>query len=300
MSLHSSALKSVPLWTAIITPMLTDGKIDFISFERLLEKQSRVGNGVILLGSTGESLALSRAEKETVLNFALGLKLAIPMIAGVPGHQLEEAIDWMAFARSAGIQGFLAVTPYYAKPGCEGQVRWFEKILDAAGLPVMLYNVPSRSGTRLDPAVLKRLAQHENLWALKESSGSLESLNEYQKANAKLAYYCGDDGLIAEFSKAGVKGLISVASNVWPEATRKIVELCLVGKFEDLAFWPEAADTLFLASNPIPAKWLHHRLGEISSPITRAPLDVNDFKDTEALVAADHRMQAWLKERSSL
>ncbi len=298
--MKNGMLKTVPLWTAIITPLQADGKIDFVSFEKLLMKQAQVGNGVILLGSTGESLALSRSEKESVLNFAMRLRLDIPMMAGVPGHQLEEALDWISFAKTSGIQGFLSVTPYYSKPGLEGQVRWFEAILNAADLPVMLYNVPSRSGTRLLPEVLSRLKGHANLWALKESSGEIASLREYQKVNSALSYYCGDDGLMADFAEAGVKGLISVASNVWPEATRKIAELCLAGKRDDLEFWPECADALFLASNPIPAKWLHHHHGEIVSPITRAPLDVRDLKETAAVLAADQRVQAWMKERSSL
>lgn len=295
----NSELNNYVLWTAIITPMLSDLKIDFGSLEKLLRRQEMAKNGVILLGSTGEGLALSRKDKEAVLKFSLGLKLSIPMIAGVQGHQLEEALDWMSFAKTAGIAGFLAVTPYYAKPGVQGQKKWFQQILDHANLPVMLYNVPSRAGVRLDPMVVTELKDHPALWALKESSGSLASLLEYQSSNPGLTLFCGDDGLIAEFAQQGAKGLISVAANVWPEATHKITELCLAGNAQDLAFWPECADALFLASNPVPVKWLHYFKREIKSPVTRAPLEAGDFKETEKLIAADLKVETWLKERST-
>ena len=91
-----------------------------------------------------------------------------------------------------------------------------------------------------------------------------------------------------------------MASKVWPEATRKITELCLAGKTNDLEFWPACSDTLFLASNPIPVKWLHHQRGEISTAVTRAPLDVRDLKETEAVLNADGQVEAWMKMTSSL
>jgi 4-hydroxy-tetrahydrodipicolinate synthase len=289
------------LWTAVITPLDQRGKIDFASFETLLRRQERTGNGIVLLGSTGEGMALSRDEKESVVKFAQTMRLEVPCIVGVPGHQLEEAIDWIHFGKDMGMKGFLAVTPYYSKPGVQGQISWFQKILDTASLPVMLYNVPSRTGIRLAPQVLTELKNHPNLWALKESSGSVESFQEYQRANSALSFFCGDDGLMPAFAKAGAEGLVSVASNVWPEATRKVVELSLAQKADDFtALWQECTDALFLASNPIPTKWLHHHLGEIKTASVRAPLDLGDLKATDKVVQAHTKIQAWLKERSSL
>jgi len=289
------------LWTAIVTPLDLNGKIDFESFEGLLRKQERSGNGIVLLGSTGEGMALSRAEKESVLKFAQNARLAVPCISGVPGHQLEEALDWIRFAKTCGIKGFLAVTPYYAKPGIQGQINWFKSILDEAGLPVMLYNVPSRTGIRLAPQVLMGLKAHPHLWALKESSGSVDSFKEYQLANPTMSFFCGDDGLIPEFAKAGAVGLVSVASNVWPEATRKVVELSLAKKADEFTpLWKECTDALFLASNPIPTKWLHHHLGEIKTASLKAPLELADLKAYDQVKAAHLKIQSWLKERSTL
>jgi len=289
------------LWTAIITPFDVSGKIDFKSFERLLRRQEQNQNGVVLLGSTGEGMALTRSEKESVVNFAASLHLKVPCIAGVPGHGLEEVLDWVHFAKSSGIQGFLAVSPYYSKPGVKGQTEWFRKILDAASLPVMLYNVPSRTGSRLSPQVLVDLQHHSNLWALKESSGSVDSFLEYQRSNPKISLFCGDDGLMPEFAKVGAVGLVSVASNVWPEATRKVVEYSLAIKasaFADL--WRECTDTLFLASNPIPTKWLHHHLGEIPTTLLRPPLDSADLTDPSRVERAHQKIKNWLKERGTL
>ena len=292
---------NTPLWTAIITPLDTAGKIDFKSLETLLRKQEKTQNGIVLLGSTGEGMALSRAEKESVLKFAQTLNLNVPCIAGVPGHQLEEALDWIRFAKTTGIKGFLSVTPYYSKPGAKGQTEWFKAILDEAGLPVMLYNVPSRSGIRLAPQVVSELKNHPNLWALKESSGLVDSLLEYKQANPKLTLYCGDDGLMPAFAKAGAIGLVSVASNVWPEATRKMVEYSLAKKGDAfIPLWQECTDTLFLASNPIPTKWLHHYLGEIATAKLRAPLHEDDLTAKDKVKDAHLKIQAWLKERESL
>jgi 4-hydroxy-tetrahydrodipicolinate synthase len=294
-------LKSTSLWTAIITPFLKDGKIDFKSLEGLLRQQEKFHNGVVLLGSTGEGLALSRNEKESILKFAQSLNLSIPTISGVPGHNLDEALDFIRFAKTTGVKGFLSVTPYYAKPGVSGQIRWFKSILDEAGLPVMLYNVPSRTGMRLAPEVLSELKDHANLWALKESSGSVDSFQEYQRVNSSLSFFCGDDGLMPAFAKAGAIGLVSVAANVWPEATRKVVELSLAKKADEcLPMWQAATDALFLASNPIPTKFLHLHLGQIETTHLKAPLDLADLKETQKVIYAHETITKWLAERKAL
>jgi 4-hydroxy-tetrahydrodipicolinate synthase len=149
--------------------------------------------------------------------------------------------------------------------------------------------------------VLDVLKNHPNLWALKESSGSVNELIHFQNVNPNLDYFCGDDGLLPEFAEHGVVGLISVAANVWPVATRKYTELCLQKKTEGLLpLWKESTDTLFLASNPIPAKWLHHSLGEIPTAFTRAPLELLDLTSqtelTEKISHANLQINEWLEE----
>ena len=286
------------LWTAIVTPLKSDGSIDFPSFQQLLKRQERANNSVVLLGSTGEGLALSRMEKESIVKFAVALKLAIPLLCGVPGHQLEETLDWVRFARAAGIDGFLAVTPYYSKPDALGQTAWFEKVLEEAKLPVMLYNVPSRTGVKLNPQVLKNLKGNPYLWAVKESSGSVKIFQELQAANPDLTYYCGDDALMAEFAAHGAVGLVSVCANIWPEATRRYVTLCRQKQTTALyPLWKDSTDALFLASNPVPVKWILFQDRQIPTPLTRAPLSTDDFKNTEPLTLAHRNIQEWLADQ---
>ncbi len=288
--------QSTPLWTAIITPLNKKGKIDFVSFKKLLKQQESAKNGIIILGSTGESMALTRKEKEAIVKFSTKQKLSVPLFVGVPGNQIEDTLGWIAFAKKQGIDGFLSVAPYYAKPGLKGQVAWFEQILNKAGkLPVMLYNVPSRTGVKIFPQVLSELKNHPNLWALKESSGSVQDFIAFRAANPKLAFYCGDDGLMPSFAKAGAIGLVSVASNAWPEATRIYVERCLAHQIDGLLpLWQQCTDTLFLASNPIPVKWLQYHLKMIPTPNTRLPLVAADLKDTKPIIEAHTKIKNWL------
>ncbi|MFZ9035880.1 MAG: dihydrodipicolinate synthase family protein, partial [Francisellaceae bacterium] len=162
------------LYTAIITPMRDDGNIDFISFKNLLEIQQKADCGVVILGSTGESLAIDDKEKRQIVHFVMALNLSIPVIVGVGGYQLQQQLDWIDFCNSYHISGYLLVTPLYAKPGTKGQSQWFEALLDASDKPCMLYNVPSRTGIHLSDETLSALKHHPRLWALKEASGDID------------------------------------------------------------------------------------------------------------------------------
>jgi 4-hydroxy-tetrahydrodipicolinate synthase len=284
------------LYTAIVTP-LEKGKVHFTSLEKLLRIQESAGNGVVLLGSTGEGMAFDEQTKKEIVRFARGLRLNIPLLAGVPGHQLSAALDWVGWCREEGIDGFLSVMPYYSKPGLKGQVQWFRSILDAAQKPVMVYNVPGRTAAKLNPKVLTELKGHGSLWAVKESSGSVLDFQDYANANTELEFYCGDDGLMPFFAAAGAIGLVSVASNVWPKATRRIVELSLQGKARPvLSLWREATDSLFCASNPVPTKALLHMMGQIPSSELLPPLHAEDLPKQNDLVRLSEKIANW--ERS--
>ena len=167
------------LYTAIITPMLNNGEIDYISFEKILKFQAESNSGILILGSTGEALALSFEEQCEVIKFTCSLNLNTPIMVGVGGYQLNNQINWINFCNQQNIDSLLLVTPLYAKPGTLGQTHWFETLLDTAQKPCVLYNVPSRTGINLCYKTLETLKNHKNLWAIKEASGDFKRFQKY-------------------------------------------------------------------------------------------------------------------------
>ena len=287
-------LDNTILWTALVTPMNENGDINHDELASLIHKQNEAGNGVLILGSTGEGLALSREDKQSVVKTASSLNINVPLMVGVGGFNLRSQLQWIEYCGSFDIDGFLMVTPLYAKPNVKGQAAWFNDLINAADKPCMLYNVPSRTGVKLHPDVIGQLADHPNLFALKEASGSISEYQEFRKRAPELAFYSGDDGLMPFFVAAGCQGLVSVMANVWPQATHRYVEWCLEGRGPELLpLWQECSDALFSASNPIPAKVLLAEKGWIQSPTLRAPLTHEDMSDNTILSEAEERINAW-------
>lgn len=287
------------VWTAVVTPLLSDGKVDYASLENLLRKQEDAGNGIVLLGSTAEALNLSASDKNEIVRFATKLKLNTGMILGIGGHQLDEQTNWMKFGEDHAFDGYLLVTPLYAKPGLAGQTKWFESLMNTSTRPCMLYNVPGRSAVAMNPDVLKNLAGHKNLWSLKEASGSVEKYSQFRQAAPKLTIYSGDDALLPFFVPMGCAGVVSVASNVWPKETRRYAELSLQQKFDKVfPLWEKASNSLFLASNPLPVKALLHHKAWIKTNTMQAPLHADDFKQVATLAVIDSEVQAWFKENA--
>ena len=252
-----------PLWTALVTPFTHDGKVDFPSLLRLLKEQESAGNGVLLLGSTGEGLNVSPEQKKEVVKFAVSKNLDIPLMVGVGGHRLPDQIRWVSWLESQAVHAYLMVTPIYAKAGSEGQYHWFKTLLDAVERPVMLYNVPGRAASSLSIEAVERLRDHDNFWSIKEASGDVEKCKEYISVADGHPVYCGDDALLPQFARAGCRGLVSVASNVWPSATHHYVRQCLDDSLQEGELWRKAAEALFSASNPVPAKYLLKHEGRI-------------------------------------
>ena len=162
----------------------------------------------------------------------------------------------------------------------------------------MLYNVPGRTAVKLIPEVLTHLKGHNNLWSLKEASGSLEDFKAFQMANLDVTMYSGDDGLVAEHVPLGAVGVVSVSSNAWPRATHRYITSCLAQKDPEFAGWVDACDALFLSSNPIPVKVLMHEKGLIKSTMLRLPLTADDFglEKLKTLLAHDQAVSKWHKE----
>ena len=289
------SLDSYALWTATVTPFHQDGSLDLDSLKLLLKRQEAVGNGVVLLGSTGEALALSLEEQKSVIQFATGLKLTIPLLAGVGGFQLEQVIRWLEFCATQDIQGYLMPTPLYAKPGPVGQREWFSALLEQARRPCMLYNVPARTGQELLLEAIQPLASHPQFWALKEASGSVEKFHRYHQNLPPIKMFSGDDAMTYDCVGVGCSGLVSVASNIWPQSLKRYV----AGSLQQS--WPlaqresfhHACESLFMASNPIPTKALLHHQGVIATPRLRPPLTHRELDSLEPLLEADRVMQEW-------
>jgi 4-hydroxy-tetrahydrodipicolinate synthase len=270
--------------------------------------QAEAGNGVVLLGSTGEGLSLTDSEKRTLVEFVCKLELNTKIIVGVPGVNLHQALKWLDFCKDMPIHGYLMTTPIYTKPGIMGQTLWFEKLLEKARVPAMLYNIPSRAGVNLHVETVCNLSNHEKFWAIKDSSGTVDTLIEYKKVAPNIEVFCGDDNMISDMAACGATGLVSVASNIWPRMAHEYVKQCLLSfqrvtrkktttqMTEDDAknltnVWQQVCKALFIASNPIPTKALLHDIGLIEHKTVRLPLSTEDLPSVERL----RQVNAWME-----
>lgn len=283
-----------PLWTAIVTPMLPDGNVDFASLDTLIQQQVDAGNGILLLGSTGEALAFTTAEKRAIFDHVIANKPDTPLMVGIGGFQLPEELEWITYCQKAGVDAFLLGSPIYAKPGPEGQYQWFKALLDHSTKPCMIYNIPGRSAVVLSLDALARLKDHDNFWAIKEAGGTVQRLIDDRDTLPGIDLFSGDDALLPGMAAEGARGLISVASNVWPKATHKYVRDALANPTrDDLTTLGEAMNSLFLVSNPIPAKCLLAKRGDIQYDTLRAPLTAEELTDIAPILAADKTINDW-------
>lgn len=286
-------LNQVSLWTAVVTPLKQDHSVDFEALTKIIRDQEEAGNGLLILGSTGEALNLSLSDKKQIVSHVVSLQPKSPIMVGVGGHQLEETLEWLKYLEGTFIDAYLMVTPLYAKPGPIGQYQWFKALMDAVTRPVMLYNVPGRTAVALSTEAVEKLSHHKNFWAIKEASGSVEKFKDYLKAAHGKAVYCGDDALMPEFALAGAAGLVSVASNAWPCETHLYVEQCLKKTFDDKELWTKAANSLFVVSNPVPVKRLMFENKTINTPCMVTPLSHEDMQDATQVTEAHHSIQSW-------
>lgn len=288
-------VKETKLWTAIITPLNSVNEIDIEEFIKLLKRQESAKNGIVILGSTGEGLNLTQKEKELIVTTTMDQNLETPIIVGVGGALIDSCVEWIKFCEAKGVHGFLVPTPLYAKPGLEGQYQWFKTLLDTATTPCMLYNVPSRAGTSLQREAIKRLINHPNLWSLKEASGTVEEFKAYRAVLKDHQLFSGDDILTPEFAKHGCDGLVSVASNIWPEKTSIFLNQCLSKSInqETYQLWQKVGNSLFTSPNPIPAKWILKELGVIKTANCKLPLTPEEVKNQGDLIDSIGLMNNW-------
>lgn len=219
--------------TALATPFAADGSVDESALVRLVNWQIESDiNFIVACGTTGEASTMSEAENqrviETVVSTAAG---RVPIIAGCSHNATAQAVaNAKKMAKLSGISGLLTANPYYNRPGQEGQYLHFRAVAEATELPVLLYNIPSRTGTNLEPATVLRLAELPNVLGVKESSGNMGQITEIlNHAPASFKVFSGDDGLTLPMMALGAVGVVSVASNAIPAQMAQMVQAALVG-----------------------------------------------------------------------
>lgn len=246
--------------TAMVTPMTPNG-VDFEALERFIEFQLASGiNALVAVGTTGESATLSPEERREVIRFTIE-KVAgrVPVIAGTGTNNTAHAVDFSVSACEAGADALLVVTPYYNKATQNGLIAHFTAIADKVTRPVILYNVPSRTGCNLLPATVAKLAEHPNIAAIKEASGNMAQVVEiFARCGDKIDVYSGEDGLTVPMLSMGGAGTISVLSNVVPREAVAMTDAFFAGRVSEAAAWQckllPLTNALFSEVNPIPAK----------------------------------------------
>jgi len=245
-------------FVAIVTPF-KNGKIDEEKFRDLIEFQIKNGtNGIVPAGCTGEAATLNHEEQKHLMDITVkAVNGRVPVVAGTGSNSTEEALQLTRHAKKAGCSGALMITPYYNKPTPEGQFRHYEKIAKEVDIPIVLYNVPSRTGISMKPETVARLSKIKNIVAIKEASGSLDQVSQILSL-CDITVLSGDDSLTIPMMSVGAKGVISVAANIVPRQVSDMVGAFLNGDTEKARKMHIELMTLFkgmfLETNPIPVK----------------------------------------------
>jgi 4-hydroxy-tetrahydrodipicolinate synthase len=262
---------------ALVTPMQADGTVDNGALERLVDFHVSNGtNAIVAVGTTGESPTLSVEEHiDVVKRVVARAAKRIPVIAGTGANSTREAIELTQLAKDAGADACLSVTPYYNKPTQEGLYQHFKAIAQAVAVPILLYNVPSRTACDLKPETVARLAEIPNIVGLKEAPSLERNRELLARVGGRLALFSGDDDLACECVLAGFQGVISVTANIAPRQVRAVIDAALAGKKEEARKLDmklqQLHKSMFLESNPVPVKWAAARLGLIPDGL-RLPL----------------------------
>lgn len=285
-----------PLFTgssvAIATPMHADGSVNFGKLGELIEFQIQGGTSAITIcGTTGESATLKDDEHLAAIKYTVE-KVAgrIPVIAGTGSNDTAHAMEMSKEAAAYGADGILLVTPYYNKCTPKGLIQHYTKIVDAAGIPAILYNVPSRTGVSSTVAVYRELSTHPLVNGVKEASGDTDIVVRTMAAcGEELNIWSGNDSQIVPFMALGAKGIISVAANIVPDKIAQIAAACLDGDYPKAAAmqvaYMDLIDVLFCEVNPIPVKTAMNLMGMDVGPL-RLPLCEMEDRDLARLKAS--------------
>jgi len=254
--------------TALVTPFTSSGAVDEAAVRRLAKRQVDAGiHFLVPCGTTGEAPTLSAAERRRVVELVVDeVAGRVPVLAGAGGYDTKEVIEAAKEMQSAGASGLLSVTPYYNKPTPDGLVRHYQAIAEATPLPIVVYNVPGRTGCNVDPATLARLTTIPHLVAVKEASGNMTQICEVMRAvPPEFIVLSGDDALTLPAMAVGARGIVSVASNELPAEMTQLVE---AAEANDFTYAREIHTRLlplmlanFAESNPIPVKCVMAQMG---------------------------------------
>src|ERR671924_1423865 len=262
---------------ALVTPF-REGKVDWQSLEALVEFHIANGtNGIVPCGTTGESATLSHQEHDDVIKAVIRFaNKRVPVIAGPGSNSTDEAVRLTRGAEKSGADGALMISPYYNRPTQEGIYQHYKKVASAVGIPIIVYNIPSRTGSKIEPETLARLSEIQNIAGVKEATGSVDqAIDVIRLCGDRLAVYSGEDSLIFSLMALGGKGVISTVANVAPKETAQLTEACLKGDWEhgrELQFkLLPLIRGLFIETNPIPAKTALSLMGKCSADL-RLPL----------------------------
>ncbi|MEK7795041.1 MAG: 4-hydroxy-tetrahydrodipicolinate synthase [Candidatus Hydrogenedentota bacterium] len=261
---------------ALATPFRDDFEIDWDAYGRLIEFQIEQGtHGILPCGCTGEAATLSHDEQKKIIKFAVErVEGRRPVIAGTGSNNTREAVELTAYAKSVGADAALLITPYYNKPTPAGLMAHYRAISDKVDIPIMLYNVPSRTGTKIEPETICKLQQIPNVVSVKEACGSVDQVSQILSL-CDINVMSGDDSLTLPMMAVGATGVVSVAANVAPDRVAEMCDKFLAGDLETArAIHYELMPlfkALFVETNPMPVKAILAEMGMIKN-VLRLPL----------------------------
>ena len=263
---------------AIITPMNADGSINYDGFADNIEYQIKNGtDAIIVCGTTGEASTMTDEEHIECIRFCVEKAAGrVPVIAGTGSNDTKYAVELSKVAQEKGADGLLLVTPYYNKASQNGLVAHFGAVAEAVDIPIILYNIPGRTGMSIEIGTYKKLSQYRNIVAVKEASGNISYTSKLiAECGDFLDVYSGNDDIIVPMMSIGAKGVISVLSNIMPKETHEMAQLCLDNNCEEATKlqmkYLELINNLFIEVNPIPAKEAMNMMGMAAGPC-RLPL----------------------------
>ncbi|MFY2509314.1 4-hydroxy-tetrahydrodipicolinate synthase [Vibrio pectenicida] len=264
---------------ALITPFTHDGEVDFASLKKLVDFHVESGsNGIVAVGTTGESATLTVEEHVKVVTKAVEFADGrIPVIAGTGANATHESVTFSRLLNNSGVSGCLSVTPYYNKPTQEGLYQHYKAIAEESDVPQILYNVPGRTAVDLLPETVARLAEIDNIVALKDATGDLSRIDIHRELCGKdFILLSGDDSSGLDFVRRGGQGVISVTNNIAAADMANMMKLALEGNFDEAEAINQRLmllhKNLFVESSPIPVKWAAHKMGLIECGDLRLPL----------------------------
>src|SRR5215470_1092112 len=271
---------------ALVTPFKM-GKVDWESLEALVEFHINNGtHGIVPCGTTGESATLSHQEHDEVIKAVIkAVRKRVPVIAGTGSNATDEAVRLTREAEKSGADGALMISPYYNRPTQEGIFQHYKKVASEVGIPIIVYNIPGRTGSKIEPETLARLSEIKNVAGVKEATGSVDqAIDVIRLCGDNLAVYSGEDTLTFSLMALGGKGVISTVANIAPKEMSQLTEACFKGEWEkgrDLQFkLIPLIHAVFLESNPIPIKTALAQMGkctgELRLPLT--PMSEGNFK----------------------